>query len=299
MNTCTTRKGCQENKKMQMISQLILGVQHLHKLNIVHRDLKPQNVLLDDKNQIKISDMGLAKKMPNGRNSMSQTTNAGTIGWMAAEAMREGGRMSKKVDIFSLGCLIHYIFKKRHPFGDKFQREGNILNNKPNILETGLSRWLIGTMIAYEGLRRPTIDEVAIHPLFWSADKRLRFLIDTSDLLEFQREDSSMVLAWEAYITKIVGPSGDWSKCIAKELKADLVRYRSYNTTKLRDLIRVIRNKAGHYRDLPPALQNVLGSLPEGYTEYFQTKFPMLLPQAYLFIKRHRAPGDVFEKYYT
>lgn len=34
------------------------------------------------------------------------------------------GRQSRKVDIFSLGCLIHYIITGgRHPYGDNFERD--------------------------------------------------------------------------------------------------------------------------------------------------------------------------------
>ena len=42
------------------ISQIISGVEYLHKLNIVHRDLKPENLLLDDDCNIKIVDFGLS-----------------------------------------------------------------------------------------------------------------------------------------------------------------------------------------------------------------------------------------------
>lgn len=40
--------------------QLINGVEYLHSKGIVHRDLKPENLLLNDADQIKIADFGLA-----------------------------------------------------------------------------------------------------------------------------------------------------------------------------------------------------------------------------------------------
>ncbi len=49
------------------------------------------------------------------------------------------------------------------------------------------------------------------------------------------------------------------------ELIENLGRYRKYNQSSLRDLLRVIRNKHNHFRELPDSLQAKLGPLPHGY----------------------------------
>jgi serine/threonine kinase 38 len=43
------------------ISELIMAVDSVHKMNFIHRDLKPDNVLIGKDGHIKLSDFGLCK----------------------------------------------------------------------------------------------------------------------------------------------------------------------------------------------------------------------------------------------
>lgn len=43
------------------MAESVLAVEGVHKLNYVHRDLKPDNILIDIKGHIKLSDFGLCK----------------------------------------------------------------------------------------------------------------------------------------------------------------------------------------------------------------------------------------------
>lgn len=43
------------------IAQMILAINSVHKLNYIHRDIKPDNILIDERGHIKLSDFGLCK----------------------------------------------------------------------------------------------------------------------------------------------------------------------------------------------------------------------------------------------
>ena len=99
---------------------------------IVHRDLKPQNVLLTqtrDGLRAKLSDMGISKILGDNQSSFDTLHSGGSIGWQSAEVLKNG-RMSKSIDMFSLGCIMYYVITGAHPFGTRFERESNIINNR-------------------------------------------------------------------------------------------------------------------------------------------------------------------------
>ena len=47
--------------KLYVFLTQVLAIESIHKKNYIHRDLKPDNVLIDNKGHIRLSDFGLCK----------------------------------------------------------------------------------------------------------------------------------------------------------------------------------------------------------------------------------------------
>lgn len=52
--------GMPQGEAQRYFNQLLAGVEYLHSRGVAHRDLKPENLLIDDADNIKISDFGMA-----------------------------------------------------------------------------------------------------------------------------------------------------------------------------------------------------------------------------------------------
>lgn len=54
----------------------------------------------------------------------------------------------------------------------------------------------------------------------------------------------------------------------------------------MRDLLRAVRNKKHHFRELPAEVRQALGRVPDSFVQYFTERFPRLL------LHTHRAMGS-------
>ena len=48
-------------QKLELMEQVVEGIEYLHKKNIVHRDLKPSNLMIDKDGTVKIIDFGISR----------------------------------------------------------------------------------------------------------------------------------------------------------------------------------------------------------------------------------------------
>jgi serine/threonine protein kinase len=287
-------------RKLEIVRDIARGLQHLHSLGIVHRDLKPQNILVDAHGAVKISDMGLAKRLEANQSSFTASVG-GTVGWEAPELL-ESGRVTRAVDIFALGCIVYYILTDGlHPFGLPFEREMNIRGRKPSLaaLERNtLARALVRSMIDPDPTRRLTAAEVLRHPVFWTEERQLGFLKDASDRVEIEKPTDPLVLRFEAACGPRILDGRSWLDQLDPRIISELGKWRKYNGSLIRDLLRVIRNKAHHFRDLSPELKALLGSFPHGYLQYFHSRFPEMFMTVFEWMERNCADEEELRAYF-
>ncbi|KAK4240333.1 hypothetical protein C8A03DRAFT_31559 [Achaetomium macrosporum] len=68
--------GLPEDWVKKYLGEVVLGVEHLHNRGIVHRDLKPDNLLIDQKGHLKLTDFGLSRMGLIGRQKRALTSGA-------------------------------------------------------------------------------------------------------------------------------------------------------------------------------------------------------------------------------
>ena len=151
-----------EEKTFQPIfAQIILALDYLHsKQNIGHMDLKPQNVLLDEDNNIRLSDFGLSKKFTE---ESIPNPKQGTLHYFAPERL-SSKTITKAVDIWSLGVILYYALVGCHPFdgSNKNSIIKKILNTEPDypiFLRKDIINLLRG-MLTKDPSARMTIEDI-------------------------------------------------------------------------------------------------------------------------------------------
>ena len=93
-------------------AEIISALQYMHSVDIIYRDLKPENLLIDQKGHIKITDFGFAKKVPD-----RTWTLCGTPEYLAPEIIQSKGH-GKPADWWALGILIYEMLVGNPPFFD-------------------------------------------------------------------------------------------------------------------------------------------------------------------------------------
>ena len=113
------------NLSIEIIRQVVLGLQDAHAQGMVHRDIKPANIWLEaaeesnsDFKRVRILDFGLAREHRQLEVKSMVTVMGGVIGtphFMSPE-QAEGKQLDQRSDIFSLGIMWYAMLTGRLPF---------------------------------------------------------------------------------------------------------------------------------------------------------------------------------------
>ena len=100
------------------------AVHYAHEHGIIHRDLKPANVIIDDQDQPRITDFGLAKRFFGTTDHGPWTTDLTLSGQVLGspnylppeQAEPKRGVLGPPSDVYALGAILYHLVAGRPPF---------------------------------------------------------------------------------------------------------------------------------------------------------------------------------------
>lgn len=107
-----------------MLWEVLDGVAHAleaaAEVSIIHRDIKPDNIMLTQRGQVKLSDLGLAKQTEQG--DVSMTMSAATLGtplYMPPEQAKDAKNADQRSDYYALGATVYHLATGTPPYQGK------------------------------------------------------------------------------------------------------------------------------------------------------------------------------------
>jgi len=175
--------------------QIIETLDYCHKQGITHRDMKPENLLFDDKFNVKLADFGFSTLISGKDGSYQLHTVLGTESYMAPEIHTRKPYSGAAVDLFATAIILFIMISGTPPFAKADPRDSHYrilcLNrfdvfwnahekSKPKKpFYTEEFKDLMQKMLALEPTNRLSLNGVKSHPWYNGT---------TSDLAGIQQE---------------------------------------------------------------------------------------------------------------
>ena len=115
------------DEAVEVASQIAEALDFAHRHGLVHRDVKPANVLLDERDHVKVADFGIAKALGGGGDLTRTGVIVGTARYLAPEQVT-GGETDARADVYALALIAYEMltgtpaFESDHDIGAAMAR---------------------------------------------------------------------------------------------------------------------------------------------------------------------------------
>ncbi|XP_048772853.2 serine/threonine-protein kinase Chk1-like [Ostrea edulis] len=165
--------GMQQQDANRYFKQLITGVEYLHTKGVTHRDLKPENLLLDDFDNLKISDFGLATVFRYQGNTRQLEKCCGTVPYVAPEVLSRKPYDAEPADIWSCAVILVALLAGELPWDEPTYgcreycdwKDCKITQTPWNKIDN-LALSLLRRLLVENGSKRYTINQIKEHQWF-------------------------------------------------------------------------------------------------------------------------------------
>jgi serine/threonine protein kinase len=117
-----------QDRALRIAIEVLQALEYIHEQGIVHRDLKPENIMVDDHDNIKLIDFGIAGDAGARRLTYANfTATLGTADYISPEQVK-GKRGDGRSDIYAMGVILYEMLTGRLPFSGSSPME--IMNDR-------------------------------------------------------------------------------------------------------------------------------------------------------------------------
>lgn len=162
------------DRALRIADGILDALEYIHANGVVHRDLKPENIKVDDQDNIKLIDFGIASDSAARRLTYANfTATLGTPNYISPEQVK-GKRGDGRSDIYSVGVILYEMLTGKQPFSGNSPLEvmnDRLLNHPtpPSVADPSISPQL--QEVLYRALERDPKNRYATaHDFQWDLE---------------------------------------------------------------------------------------------------------------------------------
>jgi hypothetical protein len=104
------------SEALSIAEQTARGLKAALEKSIIHRDIKPANLMRTTDGKIKVSDLGLAKKLNDATEVTATGVGIGSPHFLAPEQADDARHVDHRADMYALGITLLYLLTGKRPY---------------------------------------------------------------------------------------------------------------------------------------------------------------------------------------